>query len=80
MEIILTLFLTFFKIKNRPYLSFILRTFFLSVFVGVILIVVALKDSNMSEIMNSLDWLIGLSVGFSLIMNVLVELLFYGRK
>ncbi|AXQ22869.1 hypothetical protein BEN71_12650 [Acinetobacter wuhouensis] len=77
-EIIMTLFATFFTIKGKPYLTFIVRTLVLSIFLIVGLTISKVWGNTLNEYLDSLNWMFGVSFGMGVILSLFIELVNYG--
>lgn len=77
-EIIMTLFANFFTIKERPYLTFILRALVFSIFLIIGLTISKVWGDTLSDYLDSLNWLFGVSFGLGIISSLFIELVNYG--
>lgn len=79
-EIIMTLFSTFFTFKGRPYLTFLIRTLVLSFFMALFLTLSKVWGNTLDEYLESLEWLIGISLSVGFFLSLFQVLITYGRK
>lgn len=79
-EIIMTLFSTFFTVKDRPYLTFLIRTLALSFFMALVLTLSKVWGNTLDEYLESLNWLIGISLSIGVFLSLFQELITCGRK
>ena len=79
-EIIMTLFATFFTIKGRPYLTFTVRALVLSMFLITIITISKVWGDTLSDYLDSLNWIFGASFGMGLILSLFIELINYGGR
>ncbi|WP_151712878.1 hypothetical protein [Acinetobacter bereziniae] len=66
LEFFITSLSSFLRIKNKPYLTFFLRTIIISVITALFLI---FFESSDQDIMKSLNWLAGCSLFFGLVIS-----------
>ncbi len=77
LEFFITLLSSFLRIKNKPYLTFFLRTIIISVITALFLIFFKSSDK---EIMKSLNWLVGCSLSIGLVISFIAGICEIGRE